>query len=209
MLYSKDVLIELVKINMEEGFADTLYNEVKMCGGVGVEAYIESKLPEAIMQVYMSAPDTLLSQVDASSMLIPQKNQNGSGTILLPKDMLRFTLLKMKGWDRAVTVVYDKNSSMAMLQNNPYTMAGRAKPVVVLENGHDGDKILHYYSLPPQVRNHQVEEALYVKIPDLSSPIEIHELLLPSITYLTASIVFNILGDTERASLMRSHVSIG
>ena len=209
MLYSKDILIELVKINMEEGFADTLYGEVEKSGGVGVESYIESKLPEAITQVFLAAPDTLLPQVDASSLLIPQKHQNGSGEILLPKDMLRFTLLKMKGWDRAATIIYDKNSSVAMLQKNSYTMAGRAKPVVVLENGHDGNKILRYYSLPPQVRKHEIEDALYVRIPDLSAPIEIDELLLPSITYLTASIVFNILGDAERAALMRSHVSIG
>ena len=209
MLYSKDVLIELVKINMEEGFADTLYGEVEKSGGVGVESYIESKLPEAITQVFLAAPDTLLPQVDASSLLVPKKNQNGSGEILLPKDMLRFTLLKMKGWDRAATVVYDKNSMVAMMQKNPYTMAGRAKPVVVLENGSNGDKLLHYYSLPPEVRNHEIEEALYVRLPDISTPIEIHELLLPSITYLTASIVFNILGDTERSALMRSHVSIG
>ena len=150
MLYSKDILIELVKINMEEGFADTLYGEVEKSGGVGVESYIESKLPEAITQVFLAAPDTLLPQVDASSLLIPQKHQNGSGEILLPKDMLRFTLLKMKGWDRAATIIYDKNSSVAMLQKNSYTMAGRAKPVVVLENGHDGNKILRYYSLPPK-----------------------------------------------------------
>ena len=209
MLYSKDILIELVKINMEEGFRDSLYGEVETCGGVGIESYIESKLPEAITQVFLVAPDTLLPQVNAESLLIPEKQQNGSGKILLPKDMLRFTLLKMKGWDKAATVVYDKNSSVAMLQNNPYTMAGRAKPIVVLENGHNGDKFLHYYSLPPEVRKHEIEEALYVKAPDLSLPIEIDELLLPSITYLTAAIVFDILGDTERSALMRSHVSIG
>ena len=209
MLYSKDVLIELVKINMEEGFSDALYSEVEKCGGIGIESYIESKLPEAITQVFLAAPDSLLPQIDASSLLTPQKHQNGSGEILLPKDMLRFTLLKMRGWDRAVTVISNQNSSVAMLQKNRYTMAGRAKPVVVLENGHNGDKVLRYYSLPPEVRNHEIEDALYVKIPDLSSPIEIHELLLPSITYLAASIVFNILGDTERAALMRSNVSIG
>ena len=209
MLYSKDVLVELVKINMEEGFSDTLYWEIEKSAGVGIESYIESKLPEAITQVFLVAPDTLLPHVDATDLLIPEKHQNGSGQILLPKDVLRFTLLKMKGWDRAATIVYDPNSSVAMLQKNPYTMAGRAKPVVVLKNGNNGDKILCYYSLPPEVRKHEIEEALYVKIPDLNVPIEIPELLLPSITYLTASIVFDILGDTERSALMRSHVSIG
>ena len=87
MLYSKELLIELVKINMEEGFANVINEGVDSGGGVGLESYIESKLPEAIMQVFLSAPDTLLPHVDASSLLIAKKHQDGSGEILLPKDM--------------------------------------------------------------------------------------------------------------------------
>lgn len=208
MLYSKDLLIELVKINMEEGFSGGVSDVANSIGGVGVESYIESKLPEAITQIYMTAPDVLLPQTEASVIFNPQKKQNGSGEIVLPKDMLRFTLLKMKGWDRAVTHLEEESSFVAKLQNNPFTMAGRAKPVAVISLNSDGDKIIRYYSLPPEVREHEVESALYVKVPDLSSPIEIHELLLPSITYLTASLVFEILGDPERSALMRSHLTI-
>ena len=109
----------------------------------------------------------------------------------------------MKGWNKAVTKIQDSSSATAMLQDNPYTMAGRAKPVVVMTNGSNGDKILRYYSLPPEVRLHEIEEALYVKVPDLSTPVEISEYLLPSITYLTASAVFEILGESQRAALMR------
>ena len=208
MLYSKDLLIELVKINMEEGFSGGVSDVANSIGGVGVESYIESKLPEAITQIYMTAPDVLLPQTEASVIFNPQKKQNGSGEIVLPKDMLRFTLLKMKGWDRAVTHLEEESSFVAKLQNNPFTMVGRAKPVAVISLNSDGDKIIRYYSLPPEVREHEVESALYVKVPDLSSPIEIHELLLPSITYLTASLVFEILGDPERSALMRSHLTI-
>lgn len=206
MLYSKELLIELVKINMEEGFSES---NVERVGGVGVELYIESKLPEAINAVFMAAPDVLLPQTDISKTLTPKKKQNGSGEIVLPQDVLRITLLKMKGWDRVITRFEDSNSIIAKLQENPYTMAGRAKPVAVLALNKTGDKVLRYYSLPPEVRTHEVDEALYVRIPDMSSPIEIHELLLPSITYLTAALVFEILGDTERSAVMRSHVTIG
>lgn len=206
MLYSKELLIELIKINMEEGFSG---GDVERVGGVGVESYIESKLPEAINAVFMAAPNILLPQTDASKTLIPIKNQNGSGEIVLPKDVLRITLLRMKGWDKAVTRFEDSNSVTATLQNNPYTMAGRAKPVVVLSVNHSGDRVLKYYSLPPEVRTHEIADVLYVKIPDLSTPIEIHELLLPSITYLTAALVFEILGDAERSAIMRTHVSVG
>ena len=206
MLYSKELLIELIKINMEEGFSG---GDVERVGGVGVESYIESKLPEAINAVFMAAPDVLLPQTDISKTLTPKKKQNGSGEIVLPKDVLRITLLRMKGWDKAVTRFEDSNSVIAKLQENPYTMAGRAKPVVVLALNKTGDKVLRYYSLPPEVRTHEVDEALYVRIPDMSSPIEIHELLLPSITYLTAALVFEILGDAERSAVMRSHVTIG
>ena len=200
MLYSKELLIELVKINMEEGFAD---NGMEIVEGTTLDSYIESKLPEVMMQVYMSSPAIFLPQVDASEILKPVKFQNGSGEITLPKDLLRFTRLKMKGWDKAVTKMQDPLSVTALLQDNPFTMAGRAKPVVVLTNASNGDKVLRYYSLPPEVRVHEIEEALYVKIPDLSSPVEISEYLLPSITYLTASMVFEILGDAQRAALMR------
>lgn len=191
---------------MEEGFSG---GDVERVGGVGVESYIESKLPEAINAVFMAAPDVLLPQTDISKTLTPKKKQNGSGEIVLPKDVLRITLLRMKGWDKAVTRFEDSNSVIAKLQENPYTMAGRAKPVVVLALNKTGDKVLRYYSLPPEVRTHEVDEALYVRIPDMSSPIEIHELLLPSITYLTAALVFEILGDAERSAVMRSHVTIG
>lgn len=206
MLYSKQLLIDLVKINMEEGFSG---GDVERVGGVGIESYIESKLPEAINAVFMAAPDVLLPQTDISKILTPKKKQNGSGEIVLPQDVLRITLFKMKGWDRVVTRFEDSNSIIAKLQENPYTMAGRAKPVVVLALNKTGDKVLRYYSLPPEVRTHEVDEALYVRIPDMLSPIEIHELLLPSITYLTAALVFEILGDTERSAVMRSHVTIG
>ncbi len=200
MLYSKELLIELVKINMEEGFTD---KGVEILEGTYLDSYIESKLPEVMAQVYMTSPAILLPQVDASATLKPVKHQNGSGEIKLPKDMLRFTRLKMKGWNKAVTKIQDSSSATAMLQDNPYTMAGRAKPVVVMTNGSNGDKILRYYSLPPEVRLHEIEEALYVKVPDLSTPVEISEYLLPSITYLTASAVFEILGESQRAALMR------
>lgn len=204
MLYSKELLIELVKINMEEGFAD---NGVERIEGCTLDSYIESKLPEVMAQVYMSSPAIFLPQVDASATLKPVKYQNGSGEITLPKDMLRFTRLKMKGWDKAVTKMQDSSSTVAMLQENPFTMAGRAKPVVVMTNASNGDKILRYYSLPPEVRVHEIEEALYVKVPDLSTPVEISEYLLPSITYLTAATVFEILGEVQRAALMRMRLA--
>ena len=107
MLYSKELLIELVKINMEEGFSGS---DVERAGGVGVESYIESKLPEAVNAVFMAAPDILLPQTDISKTLIPKKNQNGSGEIILPRDVLRITLLRMKGWDRVVTKFENSNS---------------------------------------------------------------------------------------------------
>lgn len=208
MLCSKEYLLSLVKINMEEGFTQCGDTPLQIEEGTGVEAYIESKLPEAITQIFMFAPDTLLQHHDALSILKPNKKQNGSGEILLPKDMLRFSKLKMKGWDREVTTFHSPDSSVAALQNTPYTMAGRAKPVVVMSVGAEGEKYLKYYSLPPEIREHKIESALYVRKPNLASPIEIDEMLIPSITYLAAAMVFEIFGDIERATLMRSRITI-
>lgn len=207
MLYSKELLIELVKINMQEGFS-SIDATMEQVSGPRIGSYIEQKLPEAIMQVFCDAPVYLLEQCDASSILTPNKNQNGSGEVILPDDILRLTLFKMKGWERAVTRFYPADSPTAELQTNIYTMAGRAKPVAVLSLSHAGERVLKYYSLPPEVQNHEIEDALYVKFPDISKPIEINELLLPSITYMTAAMVFDIMGEVERAAIMRANITI-
>ena len=38
--------------------------------------------------------------------------------------------------------------------------------------------------------------------------VEINELLLPSITYMTAAMVFDIMGEVERAAIMRANITI-
>lgn len=208
MKYSREALTELVKINMEESAGQYGGDNVSVVNGVGVEHYICSKLPEAMVKVFMAAPPYLLEQSDACKLLQPERFQDGSGRVILPDDLLKMARFKMKGWRRAVTQFMDDTHSAAELQSNPYTMGGAAKPAVIISNIADGKRILRYYSLPAELRNHEIEEALYVKIPDLSVPVEINEILLPSVTYSAAAMVYEIMGEPERGAFMQSRVSV-
>lgn len=208
MVYSVEALIELVKVNMEESVAEFGSSNVTVEDALGIEVYIKQKLPEAIMRVFMAAPFYLLEQVDATDRLTPKVMLDGSGEVIIPDDMLRMVLFKMHGWSRGVSRIYDVSDPIAELQSSPYTRGGTAKPVVIVTNNSAGKRVLRYYSLPPEVRNHEIETALYVKIPDVSTPIEINELLVPSITYTTAALVYEIMGDMERSAIMQSRVKI-
>lgn len=209
MKYSLDTLVGLVKINMEEsqeGYGTLPLPEVD---SLGIDHYIKEKIPEAVVKVFMAAPSYLLEQTDMKKQLVPKQNQDGSGEIVLPADMLKMTLFKMQGWKRPVTRFLNENHPAAELQNNIYTMGGVSKPAAVITHNSNGDKVLRYYSLPPEVRVHKIEEALYVKLPDFSVPVEINEILLPSVTYSAAAMVYEITGEKERAVIMNQRVAVG
>ncbi|MEG1999689.1 MAG: hypothetical protein RR015_06710, partial [Bacteroidales bacterium] len=190
MKYSKDALTELVKVNMEESAVQYGGNNVSVVDGVGIEYYIENKLQESLIKVFIASPSYLLEQIDARETVTPERFQDGSGRIVLPEDLLKMSLFKMRGWRRGVTQFLDTANPVAELQNNTYTMGGIAKPAVIIYMADGGKRVLRYYSLPTELRNHEVEEALYVRIPDLSIPLEINEILLPSVTYTTAAMVY-------------------
>lgn len=208
MKYSLDTLAELVRINMEEsgqGYGSVPLPEVD---SLGIDYYIKSKIPEAVVKVFAAAPSYLLEQTDMRPAALPRQFQDGSGELLLPDDMLKMTLFRMQGWKRPVTRFIDETDPAAELQRNIYSRGGVSKPVAVITHNNAGQRVLRYYSLPPEVRNHKIEEALYVKLPDLSNPVEINEVLLPSITYSAAAMVYEITGEAERAEIMNRQIAV-
>ena len=209
MKYSIDTLVELVKINMEEsqdGYGTLPLPEID---SVGIDHYIKEKIPEAVVKVFAAAPSYLLEQTDMREQLVPKPYQDGSGEVVLPDDMLKMTLFRMHGWKRPVTDFLHDTHPVAELQNNIYSRGGAAKPVAVITHNGEGNRVLRYYSLPPETRIHKIEEALYVKLPDLSHPGEINEVLLPSVTYLAAAMVYEITGEAARAAIMNQRVVVG
>lgn len=209
MKYSMETLAGLVKTNMEESSQAYGTAPLPEVDALGIDYYIKAKIPEAVIKVFASAPAYLLEQTDAREILVPKQLQDGSGEVVLPDDMLKMTLFRMQGWKRAVTRFIDEGHPAAELQNNIYSRGGVSKPVALITNNGSGSRVLRYYSLPPEVRIHKIEEALYVKFPDFSEPLEINELLLPSVTYSAAAMVYEITGEIERAAIMERRVVVG
>lgn len=209
MKYSMETLAGLVKTNMEESGEAYGTAPLPEVDALGIDYYIKAKIPEAVVKVFAAAPAYLLEQTDARDMLVPKPFQDGSGEVVLPDDMLRMTLFRMHGWKRAVTRFIDESHPSAELQNNIYSRGGVSKPVALITNNGSGNRVLRYYSLPPEVRVHKIEEALYVKLPDFSEPLEINEVLLPSVTYSAAAMVYEITGEIERAAVMERRVVVG
>ena len=93
--------IERVKTDMEELTPDW-DNVVSQTGGADIDRYIRAKWPEALAQQLLIAPEYLCQGIDISTKLSPQMRQDGSGRVVLPKDMLRMLRFEMKGWRRPV-----------------------------------------------------------------------------------------------------------
>ena len=80
--------------------------------GVDIEAYIRNKIPDALSRILLNVSCDLLTPVDIGYGLVPVKNQDGSGQVVLPDDVLRITSFKMKGWNRPVTRFIDQFLSL-------------------------------------------------------------------------------------------------
>lgn len=88
--------IERVKTDMEELTPDW-DNVVSQTGGADIDRYIRAKWPEALAQQLLIVPEYLCQGIDISTELSPQMRQDGSGRVVLPKDMLRMLRFEMKG----------------------------------------------------------------------------------------------------------------
>ena len=147
--------IERVKTDMEELTPDW-DNVVSQTGGADIDRYIRAKWPEALAQQLLIAPEYLCQGIDISTKLSPQMRQDGSGRVVLPKDMLRMLRFEMKGWRRPVTHFLDNRHPMAEKQYNPYARGGTEKPVAIITTDDYGNTVLDYFSLPRYLYRHEI-----------------------------------------------------
>lgn len=201
-----DNLVEKVKVNMEELTPSWEDNRI-LIEGLGTGDYIRSKLPEAIRQIYQIAPPYVLPKTEGKGICIPKKRQDGSGEIILPIDFLRMISFRMRGWRRPVNQFISQENPRYELQFNTATRGGTAKPVCIIKPGADGQTILDYYSLPPYIRVHEIEELSYIALPvnDMEA-YAIPALLIDPICYTCAAMVYNILAKPDMATLMIQQV---
>ena len=171
--------------------------------GVDIEAYIRNKIPDALSRILLNVSCDLLTPVDIGYGLVPVKNQDGSGQVVLPDDVLRITSFKMKGWIRPVTRFIDQFLPSCELQYNLYTRGGSSKPVCVLGKNDIGQVVIDYYSLSPSVPEHEIEYIRGVLVPDKSADsFDINPLLVSPVCYLCAALVYEILARPDMAAIM-------
>lgn len=208
MKISTEELKIIVKTNMEE-LSPEWENEVLQTDAVGIERYIEAKLPEAIRLILMSASPSMEAAVPFDSALLPQKNQDGSGVVSLPDDWMKMVSFKMKGWNRAVTEFIAEEDPIAARQQNLFLRGGSLKPVCVIGHSSDGRLALFYYSLPAYVRVHEIEKALYLPLPkEVDGGYVFSCRLVPEVCYMCAALVYDILGRPDMAAVMKERVTV-
>lgn len=208
MKISTEELKNLVKTDMEE-LSPQWESEVLQTDAIGIERYIETKLPEAIRQVLLSVSPSMLEAVPFDAALLPQKNQDGSGIVPLPEDWMKMVSFKMKGWNRPVTEFLAEEDPLAIRQQNLFLRGGSLKPVCVIGHTPEGILSLFYYSLPAYVRVHEIEQALYLPCPkEVDGGYDFPRRLMPEVCYVCAALVYDILGRPDMAAVMRERVTL-
>lgn len=206
MLVSIGEWVRKVRTNMEELMPENMSAEVDTFG-IDTDDYIRAKLPDAIIRIFITAPAYLLKGMECRGQLVPERRQDGSGTVTFPENVLRVLSFKMKGWKRPVTRFIDSRHAKSELQYNRYTRGGVNKPVAVLSANADGNTVLDYYSLPSFVRNHEVESAIYVPVPEIvDGGYDVPVRLVDAVGYVCASMVYEILGQPDMSAQMTGRI---
>ncbi|MBQ8422840.1 MAG: hypothetical protein IJY36_01075 [Coprobacter sp.] len=206
MFMTTNQWIDRVKTNMEELTPDW-DAVITRTGGCDIEQYIRAKWDEALTRQLLTAPAHLCNPIDITDSLTPEAGQDGSGRVVLPADLLRMVRYDMKGWRRPVTKFITSSHPDYLLQHNRYARGGAAKPVAAIVPGDAGRLVLEYYSVPHLFRRHIIRNAVYIATPhETEGGYDLSPLLGDSVCYLCAALVYEILGENDKAATMYNKV---
>ena len=193
---SLDDLVAEVRVTLDENAVQSPYI-VANADNLELDGIIRAKIPEAARDVTETASVELLEPVPMGTTV---STREGGGVLSIPDDFLRLVSLRMKGWNRSVTVAAAEGSDIDRMQRNKYTRGTATKPVCVLSHDDSGKKILEYFGA-----SDSVEKALYMPIPkvDVMDGVEkigISILLKQAIVRRAAGLTLLSRGETEVAS---------
>jgi len=175
-------IVNKVKIKMNE------ISPFDSSGDIVNNTFVDDLLNESTRTILLSAPKKILP-ITKDDTTTSSDNGDGTGTITLPSNYLRFVELKMKQWKRSVTKLISVDSREYKKQFNKYTRGGTAKPKVA----ELGDE-LEYFSVKD---DHSIDYFKYVKneVPENLS----NQNLLDAITWQCAGDCFIVLSEIEIA----------
>lgn len=189
---SMEELIKDVRIALDENADQSSYIQSN-ADNLELDDIIRAKLPEAARDVTESADVEML---EPETMATELTVTEGGGKLTVPDDFLRLVSLKMKEWNRSVTVVAGEGSDIELMQRNRYTRGTAMKPVCVMAFDASGKKVLEFFG-----KGTSIDWVLYMPIPAVENGyLPISRLLRQAIVRRAAGLVLVSRGETERAA---------
>lgn len=208
------VMAVLDEARVSGGGADTFYIGAD---GAQIDRHIENSYIDAWHRCANSMPAMWFEneQIPISTTTHKPELTQGTGYIQLPDRFYKLTKLKMKGWVKPVYRAYHETERVANIQTNEYTRGSTIRPVCVLEKkiiNNKTEEVLRYYSLPKHYSTHEVEEALYLPMPEElkelgdEANLPIDDRVIEPMAYLCASTVLTLLEKPEAAKAIDAKV---
>ena len=194
---------ERVKTYLEELTPEWLSN-LKQTDGVDIERYIDQLLLPQLNELLHIAPFKLLPLQEVKEKVTIKMNSDGTGSIVMPSDLIRPAMLKMIGWNVSVTKFIDETHPQYELQFNTYTRGTSHAPVAVWRAGENGASVVEYFSIPKSYLKHTIDSFLCVVEHADPENFGLHPLLLDALCYRCASAFYAIAGNQAMAEVMRT-----
>lgn len=153
---------------------------------------IKEMLNDATNRLLITAPLRLFKNPTDFKTNVITVNADGSGSVILPNNFIRIISFKMNEWQRAITSVSDCHSAEYQKQFNKITRGGISKPKAFIK----GDK-LEYFSLPSNATHNIIEAKCLCKMD--ADDVNFPELLINPLLWLTASLIFDITNEHDKA----------
>lgn len=140
--------------------------------------------------IKLSRTELLLSLVKKATAPKIEANEDGSGLIHVPSDLVRFIRLQLSDWHRPVDKLITQHDPEYLKQRNKFVRGTIYKPVGVLVayTESDSNQAIEYYST--QVKKPVIKEFSY--IPETKAE-NMPNMLIDSVIWMTASRALSIL----------------
>jgi hypothetical protein len=166
---------------------------------------INAHLDESTKDVILTAPiGAMVPHVSDSTTGTPFSNGSLQGYISLPPNFLRLSQFKMEDWLRTLEEAITPSDPRYKLQSTPMR-GGCAKPVAVLswKSGITPTRVLEYYSIES---SHNIEKLLFMLEMTAESFIESNPKLLPSLAWMCAGKIMQIIGNLDASKMAAEQV---
>ena len=170
---------------------------------------INAHIDEATKNVIMSAPLTSIVPTKSSETVgTPFVTGAKQGYVQLDDTFLRLAQFKMADWDRTIEKAITPSDALYKLQTNEYLRGGIVKPVLVLNwrtVSSNPKRVLEYYSI---IDNHNIDKFYYLHDMVAEDFITANRKLLPSLAWMCAGIIMEILGQMDNFKMAMDQVKL-